>query len=74
MAAQVAVAAAPAVAKPLPAVSAPSVQLGDRPWDTTLGQFGNFNEPHYRSVGWWCVMGPVVLASTELLPHEIAWL
>lgn len=31
------------------AVLTDSVQLGDRPqWDSTLGAFGNFNEPHYR--------------------------
>ena len=27
-----------------------SVQTGDRPeWDATIGNFGNFNEPYYRS-------------------------
>ncbi len=27
-----------------------STQLGDRPeWDTTLGGFGDFNEPYYRN-------------------------
>lgn len=27
-----------------------SVQIGDRPaWDSGLGNFGDFNEPHYRN-------------------------
>lgn len=48
-----------------------SAQLGDRPaWDQTMGSFGNFNEPFYRSyitadLGMFCWVRTVLVTSSS---------